>query len=140
MRTTVLAVLRREHQDLLCKIADRSGWDLDLAQTFDGARELLARRPSVVISECCLPDGCSWKNILIETRTMSDPPQIIVASPVAEAQEDSLWAEVLNLGGYDLLVLPFDPTTVVHVVNSAWLSRTVDQQRMAHTQARSSAA
>ena len=36
--------------------------------------------------------------------------------------DERLWAEVLNLGGYDLLLKPFDPEEVLRVVNSAWTS------------------
>jgi hypothetical protein len=32
-----------------------------------------------------------------------------------------LWAEVLNLGGYDLLMKPFEEAEVYRVVGLAWL-------------------
>jgi hypothetical protein len=31
-----------------------------------------------------------------------------------------LWAEVLNLGGYDVLLKPFDRAEVVRVAGMAW--------------------
>ena len=34
--------------------------------------------------------------------------------------DEALWAEVLNLGGYDLLASPFDPIEVDRVVTLAW--------------------
>jgi hypothetical protein len=37
---------------------------------------------------------------------MPIPPQLIVADRLAR---DGLWAEVLNLGCYDLLMTPFKP-------------------------------
>ena len=48
---------------------------------------------------------------------MSIPPQLIVADRLAD---DALWAEVLNLGGYDLLMTPFEPEEVLRVVSMAW--------------------
>jgi DNA-binding NtrC family response regulator len=36
--------------------------------------------------------------------------------------DERLWAEVLNLGGYDLLLKPFDPEELLRVVSSAWAS------------------
>ncbi len=34
--------------------------------------------------------------------------------------DERLWSEVLNLGGYDVLLKPFEPGEVLRVVNSAW--------------------
>ena len=45
---------------------------------------------------------------------------LIVTSRLADA---SLWAEVLNLGGYDLLAKPFNRQEVRHVLTSAWVQR-----------------
>jgi hypothetical protein len=36
--------------------------------------------------------------------------------------DESLWAEVLNLGGYDLLQTPFEPSELFRVLHLAWLS------------------
>jgi DNA-binding response OmpR family regulator len=44
------------------------------------------------------------------------PPPLIVSSCVAD---DRLWAEVLNLGGYDLLTKPFLAAEVSRVVRMA---------------------
>jgi DNA-binding NtrC family response regulator len=45
------------------------------------------------------------------------PPNLIVTSRLAD---DELWAEVLNLGGYDVLAQPFDPQEVYRIVFQAW--------------------
>jgi FixJ family two-component response regulator len=42
---------------------------------------------------------------------------LIVTSGLADAH---LWAEVLNLGGYDVLAKPFDDQEVQRVVAGAW--------------------
>lgn len=121
MRTKVLAVLpSSEHRASLCGIANQSDWDLHFAATFQEARAPLHEaETAIVISECCLPDGHSWKDLLDEIRTLADPPRLIVASRSAD---HCLWAEVLSLGAYDLVALPFDATDMRHVLNSAWLS------------------
>jgi hypothetical protein len=59
-----------------------------------------------VICERSLPDG-EWKDLLGKT------PRLIVTSYAAD---ESLWAEVLNLGGYDVLAQPFDEQEVRRVV------------------------
>ncbi len=49
--------------------------------------------------------------------TLPDTPLLIVTSRLAD---DSLWAEALNLGAYDVLAKPFDATEVARVVSMAW--------------------
>ncbi len=72
--------------------------------------------PSVVVTECNLPDGC-WKDLLAEAESMPQAPLVLVTSRHAD---DRLWAEVLNLGGYDVLMKPFDRSEVARVVGMAW--------------------
>jgi len=45
------------------------------------------------------------------------PPPVIVTSRVAD---ERMWAEVLNLGGYDVLATPFGSEEVIRTVTSAW--------------------
>lgn len=54
--------------------------------------------------------------ILRHAQAQSQPPKLIVASRLAD---ERLWAEVLNLGGYDLLVKPFVADEVQRVVSLA---------------------
>ena len=63
----------------------------------------------VVICERSLPDG-DWKDLVGKT------PRLIVTS---HAADEALWAEVLNLGGYDVLGQPFDELEVRRVVAMA---------------------
>jgi hypothetical protein len=63
----------------------------------------------VVICERSLPDG-DWKDLLGKT------PRLIVTS---DAADEALWAEVLNLGGNDVLAQPFDEQEVRRVVAMA---------------------
>jgi DNA-binding response OmpR family regulator len=70
----------------------------------------------VVISGARLPDGHSWNDLLNEMRTMECPPPLIVTDRLAD---ERLWAEVLNLGAYDLLTIPFDAKEVLHAVSTA---------------------
>ncbi len=66
----------------------------------------------MVITECELAGGLSWRDLLAEIDEMG----VIVTSKVAD---ERLWAEVLNLGGYDLLMKPLDPAEVLRVVTMA---------------------
>jgi len=72
--------------------------------------------PAVVISERDLPDG-NWKQILYQIASHPIPPALIVTSRLAD---ELLWAEVLNLGGFDVLAKPLDRGELLRVVGQAY--------------------
>ena len=49
--------------------------------------------------------------------SLAAPPKLIVSSRLADHR---LWAEVLNLGGFDVLMTPFETEEVLRVTSSAW--------------------
>jgi hypothetical protein len=57
--------------------------------------------------------------VLDLTRVLPGEPRLIVTSPRADTL---LWAELLNPGGYDVLVQLFDKREVFQVQTNAWLS------------------
>jgi DNA-binding NtrC family response regulator len=84
--------------------------------TCQQAVELLGRHQvCAVLSEAELADG-NWRNLLRCLSPAGPPPFLIVTSRLAD---ERLWAEVLNLGGYDLLAQPFDSQEVLRVVGLA---------------------
>ncbi len=86
------------------------------ARTCREASALLnTERLAVVICERNLPDG-EWKDMLDKLAPLPVPPCLIVTS---RAADEWLWAEVLNLGGYDVLAKPFDAEEVSRVVTLA---------------------
>jgi hypothetical protein len=58
----------------------------------------------------------SWKRVLEDLQRMTNPPQLVVTSRLAD---DFLWSEVLNRGGYDVLPEPFQAEEVERVISSA---------------------
>jgi DNA-binding response OmpR family regulator len=93
-----------------------AGWRLWEAPDRSHALDCLNRHPvEVVISE---KDGprWHWKRVLHDLRKFARPPQLIVTSLTAD---DYLWAEVLNMGGYDVLPQPFNREEVERVVAAA---------------------
>jgi DNA-binding NtrC family response regulator len=70
---------------------------------------------SVVICEDSLPDG-SWLDVLRGVQELRRSPALIVTSRLAD---NRLWAEVLNLGGHDVLAQPLRAQEVVLAVQSA---------------------
>jgi response regulator RpfG family c-di-GMP phosphodiesterase len=75
---------------------------------------------AVVICERDLTDG-SWHEVLEVCSQCSNPPVLMVASRHAD---ERLWAEVLNLGGYDVLLKPFvrsEVTRVMEMAGQSWV-------------------
>ncbi len=70
----------------------------------------------------------NWRDLLERLDGLAEPPALVVTSRLAD---DSLWAEALNLGAYDVLAEPFDRTEVVRVLSLAWLSMEQRPQRAA---------
>ena len=60
-------------------------------------------------------DG-TWKDVFREARDLDNPPAFVVVSRLAD---ERLWAEVLNLGGFDVLLKPFVRSEVVRVMGMA---------------------
>jgi hypothetical protein len=58
-----------------------------------------------------------WKDVLAAGQGATREPLLIVTSLRAD---DRLWSEVLNLGGFDLLMKPFDKNEFSRVVEMAW--------------------
>ena len=79
---------------------------------------LCEERTPVVICQSHLPDG-NWQDVLGQTAILPDAPRLIVTSTQAD---EHLWAEVLNMGGYDVLTTPFDRNELLWAVLAAWQS------------------
>jgi DNA-binding response OmpR family regulator len=91
-------------------------WRLFEAGDRSHAMECLEKNPvQVVVAESQIPDW-NWRRILTDLRRLNPVPQLVVTSRIAD---DSLWAEVLNVGGYDVLAQPFDRDEVERVIASA---------------------
>lgn len=108
------------HEDRLelGEIFRHSKWHLHLSHCLNDARLLLNKTHiGVVLTDCYLPDG-GWKDVLHESRRrdLAAPPVIVVS----RLADERLWAEVLNLCGYDVLATPFHADEVLRSISSAW--------------------
>jgi DNA-binding response OmpR family regulator len=107
----------QEDHSSLRRILHHDGWQISRCMTrTEAENELGASGPSIVICERDLPDG-TWKDVLGFADKLPNPPMVLVVSRHAD---ESLWGEVLNLGGYDVLMKPFDRSEVTRVVGMAW--------------------
>ena len=114
----ILAVSPQDNDlAVLSRILSHSAWTSVTASTVaEAARHLASNHFHVVLSERRLADG-DWKRILDLTSRMTEPAQVIV---LYRDGDERLWAEVLNLGAWDVLIKPFHPKEVYRTIHSAW--------------------
>jgi DNA-binding response OmpR family regulator len=119
-RTTIVAAFRRDEDRCgLGEILGPCGWKVIWSGTCAEAIQAVQRSAApIVISGRTFSDG-EWRDIWSCLRARSHPPKFILASRLAD---ESLWAEVLNLGGYELLLKPFRPEEVVRTVHGAHMA------------------
>jgi DNA-binding response OmpR family regulator len=113
----VLAVssVEEDHRDFL-KIVEELPFLVTVTRDCRGAASQLDRQHfGIVVCDCNLPDG-EWTDLLQKISTEPEPPLLIVSSRLAD---DQLWAEVLNVGAFDLLMTPFSRQEVRHVLTTA---------------------
>ena len=120
-RVTVLLVSPlHEDYEALRRIFDASGechWRIRFTRTCQEAwMALHQENVDAILTECDFPDGLGWKHLLDEIQNMGGFQPVIVVSRLAD---ECLWAEVLNLGAYDLLMKPFDGEDTVRVLAMA---------------------
>jgi DNA-binding response OmpR family regulator len=116
-KSTLLAVCpNQDDLSSLRTILDAGQWTVRQAHSCDeAARFLESETPAVVACENELPDG-SWRDLYRLAANLADPPPVVVVSRHAD---ENLWAEVLNLGGYDVIAKPFERTEVSRVMQMA---------------------
>jgi DNA-binding response OmpR family regulator len=91
----------------------------------DAVETLRCRSVAVVLCDRDLPDG-DWRDVLRAAASVASRPPVIVTARFAN---DRLWAEVLNLGGYDVVRKPFDADEVMRAVSLAREFRTAGEGR-----------
>jgi DNA-binding response OmpR family regulator len=125
----VVSPLADDHELLGQTFVERA-WVLYGARTLGSAVAFLrCRSVPVVIAERDLPPR-NWKDALAAIQRLPDPPLLVVASRLAD---EHLWAEVLNLGGYDVLAKPFQAGELRWVMESAWRIKARNNKRPPRT-------
>ena len=117
--TAVVLTVSRLSADLvrLREILAQGSWKLHEVSDCCEAWALLRNESvPVLLCGCDHADG-NWEDLLRATARQPDPPNLIVFSRLAD---EYLWARVLNIGGFDVLVTPFEPEEVLRVTFAAW--------------------
>ncbi|MGB7762476.1 MAG: hypothetical protein WBL61_21760 [Bryobacteraceae bacterium] len=101
----------------LRKILSQENWRLYEASDCCEALPLL-RDQSVPVLLCKHDhvDG-NWEDLLNTTASLPAPPNLVVFTRLAD---ESLWAKVLNVSGFDVLITPFEPEEILRVTFAAW--------------------
>ena len=101
----------------LRKILSQENWRLHEAS--DCCEVLVLSRDQSVPVLLCERDHVdgNWEDLLNTTASLPAPPNLIVFSRLAD---ESLWAKVLNVGGFDVLIAPFEPEEILRVTFAAW--------------------
>ena len=107
----VLSSNDKTRSTLLALLAD-GGWPVQTAGSYLDAMTLMERQNFPVV----IANG-NWREILEFSHELPKPPAVIVTTPLAN---EALWAEVLNLGGFDVLAQPFDHNEVTRIVHAAF--------------------
>ncbi len=115
--TILLVGQRQEDCASLLDILRRSNWKLTRASSPAEASVLMSKQVIPVV--LCEPglSGGGWEALIEISSRLPRPPRLIVYSWLAD---ERLWGQVLNLGGWDVLAVPFVPEEVFRVVDLAW--------------------
>ena len=91
----------------LREILSQENWKLH--ETSDCCEALALLRDQSVTALLCERDHAdgNWEDLLSATARLTTPLNLI-------------WAKVLNLGGFDVLMTPFEPEEVLRVTFAAW--------------------
>jgi DNA-binding response OmpR family regulator len=113
---TLLAISpNQDDRESLENILNADSYTIQGAKSLREATTLLRKRPSLILCEKDLPDG-SWRDVFRAARGLHNPPPVVVVSRNAD---ERFWAEVLNIGGYDVLLKPFEYSEVRRVMGMA---------------------
>jgi len=97
-----------------------SNWELRQVRTVPEAASALASRPASVVICDRDAEGGGWRAVLRIAWDMPQPPAVIVA---ARDPQLTFWAGAIELGAYDVLWMPLNPSELFTVLQSAWRSR-----------------
>ena len=117
-RATLVAVFGKdEDRRSLEPILSPCEWEVIWTRTCAEAVTAGTRTAApIIVCDERFADG-EWKELWNELGKNPCPPEFILASRLAD---ERLWAELLNLGGYNLLTKPFRPEEVIRTIHGAF--------------------
>jgi len=113
-----MLVMAQERRRIpLLDVLESSGIEVLPVCDCNEARRMLETHPlvQVVVTDTALPDG-DWRRVLAIVTQVSPNIEVIVCSRLGD---HTLWLDVLEQGGYDVLVEPFEHEEVRRILEVA---------------------
>jgi DNA-binding NtrC family response regulator len=118
-KITAMLVMDGERRAPLRRVLESCGIEVLAVCDCIEARRLLETRPPlrVVVTDTTLPDG-DWRRVLeiVERESLPKIEVVVVCSCLGDPK---LWLDVLEQGGYDVLVEPYQREEVRRIVEAA---------------------
>jgi DNA-binding NtrC family response regulator len=108
---------------------EQHGWRVHHSRSFADFATASEDGPAVVVTDYSLPDG-SWTKVLTHARDHAPASEIVVYSRLAD---EHLWAEVMCLGGFDVLSDPSDERELLRVTMAAWCESRIRNEMLSAT-------
>lgn len=114
--TIVVAGPFQKELSMIRAAAESAGCRIQEVNTYREAMiQLCLEKVPVIICSLNLPDG-SWEDVLSGSSTHTARPRVIV---MINQVDEQLCADVLDLGGFDVLTPAFGPADVCRAIESA---------------------
>jgi CheY-like chemotaxis protein len=102
---------------VLAEVCSRKQWNVLFADTCDQARAALDQvKAPVILCDRDLPGG-EWRDVV---QVLASSPHRACVILISRVVDDYLWSEVVQRGGYDVLLKPLREEDVVRAVRLAW--------------------
>lgn len=102
----------------LRSIMRHTNWVYHCAHSLEEALQSLKNHyVPVVMSSQELPDG-TWKDVIAAVHSFPIPPKVLIYS---DRQDTAFLMDVLNAGGYDVILKPLDRDEVLRLITLACL-------------------
>ena len=114
-----MLVMAQERRLPLLHALESCGIEVLLVCDCNEARRMLEAQPpvqvQVVVTDAALPDG-DWRKVLEIVAQGCANTEVVVSLRLGDHM---LWLDVLEQGGYDVLVDPYQPAEVQRIVEAA---------------------
>ena len=111
-----MLVMARERRLPLLDALESGGIEVLAVCDCNEALQMLRTQPvQVVVTDTTLPDG-DWRRVLEIVEQRSRKIEVVVCSRVGDLK---LWLDVLEQGGYDVLVQPYQREEIKRIVEAA---------------------
>ena len=120
LKITAMLIMSRERRLSLLEVLESCGIDVLPVCDCNEARRMLETQPlvQVVLTDIALRDG-EWRRVLEIVERGRRKIEVVVCSRIGDPE---LWLNVLEQGGYDVLVQPYQREEIERIIEGATAS------------------